>query len=76
MGQMTIYLDPETEQKLKAFLEGSNISKSKWIASLIREQTSREWPEKIKRLAGAWNDFPEAEELRKDLAPDFFREPL
>ncbi len=76
MGQVTIYLDPETERKLKAFLEGNNISKSKWISSLIREKTSNEWPEEIKRLAGAWNEFPEAEELRQDLGPDFPREPL
>ncbi len=29
MGQVTIYLDPETERKLQTFLEGTKISKSK-----------------------------------------------
>ncbi len=74
MGQVTIYLDPETERKLQTFLEGTKISKSKWISSLIKEKTSAEWPERIKRLAGAWKDFPEADELRQDLGSDIPRE--
>ncbi|MFO7802190.1 MAG: CopG family transcriptional regulator [Desulfovermiculus sp.] len=58
MGQVTIYLDPETERKLQAFLEGRKISKSKWISSLIKEKTSAEWPERIKRLARGLEGFP------------------
>lgn len=75
MGQVTIYLDPETERKLQTFLEGTKISKSKWISLLIKKKTSAEWPERIKRLAGAWKDFPEADELRQDLGSDIPREP-
>jgi hypothetical protein len=75
MGQVTIYLDPETERKLQAFLEGAKTSKSKWISSLIKEKTSSEWPERIKKLAGAWKDFPEADELRREFDSDLPREP-
>lgn len=74
MGQVTIYLDQDTEQKLQAFLEGSNVSKSKWISSLIREKIVAEWPERIKELSGAWKDFPEENDLRKDLGSDLPRE--
>ena len=76
MGQVTIYLDQETEQKLQAFLQGCNVSKSRWIASLIREKTAAEWPRSVTRLAGAWKDFPEADELRSELGVDSPREPV
>jgi len=74
MGQVTIYLDQETERKLQAFLEGGNMSKSRWIASLIREKTAAEWPRSVARLAGAWQDFPDADELRSDIGSDSPRE--
>jgi predicted transcriptional regulator len=76
MGQITIYLDDETERKLQATVEKSGMSKSSWIAGLIKEKTSQVWPEHIKRLAGAWKDFPDSEEIRKGLAHDAAREPM
>lgn len=76
MGQVTIYLDPETEEKLINIVKKSGISKSKWIAALIREKTASTWPDHIADLAGAWKDFPTAEEIRKDLGQDTKREPL
>lgn len=76
MGQVTIYLDQETERKLNAFLKEANVSKSNWIASLIRERTAAVWPQSVARLAGAWKDFPEAEDLRGELGSDSPREPL
>ena len=76
MGQVTIYLDAETEKKMKTFLQEAKISKSKWISSLIQQKTTSEWPERIKKLAGAWQDFPEVEQLRKDQGADVPREGL
>lgn len=38
MGQVTIYLDDETEQKLIANAQVMNLSKSKWIAKVIQEK--------------------------------------
>ena len=76
MGQVTIYLDPETEQKMQAMVKESGVSKSKWIANLIREKTTDVWPENIKQLAGAWKDLPTAEEIRKELGQDLERESL
>ena len=76
MGQVTIYLDPETERKMQAVIKQSGLSKSKWIANLIRENTADVWPENIKQLAGAWNDLPTADEIRGDQGQDLERESL
>ena len=48
-------------------VEKSGMSKSKWIAELIREKIANSWPENVKELAGTWKDFPTAEEIRSDL---------
>jgi hypothetical protein len=76
MGQVTIYIDDDTERKLLNMIDKSGISKSKWIAELIREKTSTTWPENVVKLAGAWSDLPTAEEIRKEMGKDADREPL
>jgi hypothetical protein len=38
MAQITIYLDKETEGKVRAYVKGKNISQSQWVASIIREK--------------------------------------
>lgn len=76
MGQVTIYLDRETEQRLQAVVARSGTSKSRWIAELIREKTATTWPEQIKAMAGAWDDLPEADEIRSALGLDAAREPV
>ncbi len=37
MGQITIYLDDDTENKLKKVAKSNRLSVSKWIAGLIEE---------------------------------------
>ena len=76
MGQVTIYLDSETERKLLNIVSKSGVSKSKWIADLIKEKTCHTWPDHIVDLAGAWQDLPTAEETRADMGEDAKREPL
>jgi hypothetical protein len=44
MGQVTIYLDQNTETKMKTVIKKNGISKSKWISDLIREKTADVWP--------------------------------
>jgi hypothetical protein len=73
MGQVTIYLDPETENKLTSIVKQSGVSKSKWIAELIKQKTTHSWPEHIVKLAGAWKDLPTAEELRAGAGRDVER---
>jgi len=76
MGQVTIYLDAETESKLNAIVGDLNVSKSKWIADLIRDKTATSWPEGIANLAGIWKDLPMVETIRNNMGKDVAREPL
>jgi len=76
MGQVTIYLDSETERKMQQIIRKSGTSKSKWIARLIKEKTAHTWPESVSALAGAWPDIPTAEEIREKAGRDTSREPI
>jgi hypothetical protein len=76
MGQVTIYLDSQTERKMQKIIRKTGISKSKWIAGLIKEKATSTWPETIATLAGAWEDIPSAEEIRKKAGQDVPREPI
>jgi hypothetical protein len=76
MGQITLYLDDETEAKMKAAAQAEGVSQSRWVSKLIREKTASEWPASVARLAGAWADLPTAEELRRDMPEDIPREPI
>ena len=77
MGQVTIYLDNETEDKMKKAAKTSHLSVSKWIGKIIRDKISTEWPQDVFILAGSWkNDFPTLEEIRSTHAVDSNREVL
>ena len=75
MGQVTIYLDNETENKLKSAARASQKSVSKWVAEIINEKISTEWPENIAKLVGSWkDDFPSLDEIRSTEGVDVKRE--
>jgi len=77
MAQVTIYLDDDSDNRLKEAARAEGISVSKWIARLIEEKTRSEWPSSVRTLAGAWSaDFPEAENLRQGLGVDLPRATL
>lgn len=76
MGQVTIYLDSETEKKMSNVIKKTGISKSKWISDLIKQKMTSTWPENIVKLAGAWTDLPTAEDIRKNMAEDADREAI
>lgn len=76
MGQVTLYLDPETEERMKSAAKAAGVSQSRWVSELIRERTATEWPASIAALAGAWADFPSLEEIREGITEDLPREPL
>ena len=70
MGQVTIYLDNETENKLKKAAKSSHVSVSKWVAIMIKAQVKTEWPRDIAKLAGSWQgNFPTLEEIRSKQIP-------
>ena len=76
MAQVTLYLDEETVERVRRAARASGLSQSRWLADLVRERTARQWPDAVRELAGAWRDFPEAEELRRSGGRDVERERL
>lgn len=76
MGQVTLYLDSDTEARMKEAATAAGVSQSRWLADLIREKTAKEWPPSVAALAGAWSDMPTAGELRQDFGEDVPREPI
>ncbi|HYL05619.1 MAG TPA: CopG family transcriptional regulator [Thermoanaerobaculia bacterium] len=77
MGQVTLYSDSQTEERMKTAAKAAGTSQSQWVATLIREKTATVWPPSIARLAGAWeDDFPTLEEIRGEGRAEVPREPL
>lgn len=76
MPQVTLYIDGETGARMKAAAKAAGVSVSRWVADLIRARTQTEWPASVRKLAGAWPDFPSLRQLRSTKAPDTPRESL
>lgn len=76
MGQVTLYLDNDTEERMKVAARAAGVSQSRWVAELIRERTATEWPASVANLAGVWSDLPTVEEIRAGQPADLPREPL
>ena len=77
MGQVTIYIENEIENKIKTAAKTSDLSVSKWIANIIKEKISTEWPQDVVKLAGSWKeDFPSLEKIRSTHVVDASREAL
>lgn len=70
MGQVTIYLDEETQSLMKRAVRNAGVSQSRWIAQVIREKIHGEWPTDVAALAGAWPDALTAEEIRATYSVD------
>jgi hypothetical protein len=76
MPQVTLYIDAETGARMKAAAKASGVSVSRWVTELIRAKTRAEWPASVRKLAGAWPDFPNLRQLRSSKAVDMPRERL
>ena len=76
MAQITIYLEPDLEARMRAAAQSMNLSQSKWVANIIREKLQNEWPPTVFALAGAWADLPDLEEIRATMGSDAEREPF
>ena len=70
MGQVTLYLDNETEKKMVTSARAMKLSKSEWIAGVIQEKLVTKWPATVREMAGTWQDFPTPEQLRADPGED------
>ena len=76
MRKITIYLEDDLLLQVKAATKAAGVSQSQWIAEAVRGRIRKEWPAAVRALAGAWADFPDVEEIRKQQAPDSPREPF
>ena len=74
MGQVTIYLENEIENKMTKAAKSAHLSKSKWIAQLISEKVANEWPQSVANLGGSWDDFSSIDSIRKNSGIDARRE--
>ncbi len=76
MGQLTIYVDEDTEHRIKTAAGSAGLSLSRWVAQVVRAKPETAWPAEVLELAGAWPDFPDADELRATQPLDHRREKL
>ncbi len=75
-AQVTLDMDDETKERVRAAARAAGVSMSAWLAELVRERTRTEWPREVVALAGAWPDLPCAEDLRAGTPPDAPRDSL
>jgi hypothetical protein len=73
MGQVTIYLDDETERLAREAAHAKGIPLSKWVAEKVQHGARSEWPAAVRDLAGKWTDLESAEEIRERAGPDIPR---
>lgn len=64
MSQITLYLDDATQALVEQAAKAHGLSKSRWVADIIRKYAAHEWPQDCLALAGRFTDFP----LREDVA--------
>lgn len=76
MTELTLQLDEETASLLEATAKAAGKSVSRWIVEILEQRVRQQWPPSVARLAGAWNDLPEAEDLRATEGVDVPRESL
>ena len=62
MSQITLYLDDATQALVEQAAKANGVSKSRWVADIIRTYASHDWPQDCLALAGRFADFP----LRED----------
>ena len=64
MSQITLYLDDATQALVEQAAKANGVSKSRWVADIIRTYAAHDWPQDCLALAGRFADFP----LREDTA--------
>lgn len=70
MSQITLYLDDATQTMVEQAARASGMSKSRWVAELIRRFAAQQWPQDCLKLAGRFTDFPLREQGVFTATPD------
>ncbi len=84
MSKITLHLDDATQALVDQAARANGVSKSRWVADLIRTYAAHDWPQDCLALAGRFADFPlrdnthdqaAAAELTQHVNPAFDRTP-
>lgn len=70
MSKITLYLDDATHALVMHAAETSGLSKSRWVAKIIREYAAHKWPQECLALAGRFAEFPLREQTSSALLTD------
>ena len=65
MADVTLHLTDQTLRQAQQAARAEGVPVDRWIATLVEEKVQKTWPAGVLDLAGAWPDFPTAEELRQ-----------
>ncbi|HEX7387186.1 MAG TPA: CopG family transcriptional regulator [Castellaniella sp.] len=58
MAQITLYLEESVQTLVEHAAKAQGVSKSRWVAELIRQHAGDQWPKSCLDLAGQFPDFP------------------
>ena len=70
MSQITLYLDDATQALVEKAAQANGLSKSRWVAEIIRKYAAHEWPQDCLALAGRFADFPLREQNQSAVPAD------
>ena len=73
MAQITLYIDNDTQARLRAAAAERQVSQSQFVAELIRRAVDERWPADVLSLGGSLPDFPDATNLRAGEGADLPR---
>jgi hypothetical protein len=70
MARLTIYLTDDVALRVRKAAKAAKVSVSKWAADRVTKSVETSWPPEFLALAGAFPDFPDADELRRGYGDD------
>ena len=70
MSQITLYLDDATQALVEQAAKANGVSKSRWVADIIRKHAAHDWPQDCLALAGRFADFPLKEDAPRTQPAD------
>lgn len=73
MSHITLYLDDATQALVEQAAKAHGMSKSRWVAEILRKYASEEWPDQCLALAGRFADFPLREDSTESTGQDIPR---
>jgi hypothetical protein len=73
MSKITVYLNDAAQALVDRCAKAHGLSKSRWVAEIIRKYTAHEWPQDCLALAGRFADFPLREQAQTEQSVDTAR---